>query len=557
MFHGGSMYISFGITTAIIHLVSATHKPVSGVSEVLALIPSGIIVGSVNETWTGKIYYSFRGIPFAEPPIGDLRFKATVSVKPWKDIKKTTKEGPVCYQINSDIWDQADEDCLFLNVYTDSIDGNKPVIVFFHPGTFYSMTAASSLLGPDYLLDHDVVLVTVNYRLDALGYLTTGDKHAGGNNGFKDQVEALRWIQKHIRSLGGDPNQVTIAGYSAGSRSALLHMLSPMSKGLFHKVIAMSAGVTSNWVTIKNPLRLTKKLAGLLNCSTDSSEVMVKCLRDVPAKDLNNKFNEMRILGGIPVAVFGPVIEPDLDNDEERFLTDEPENIIKSKQFNHVPVVTGITEYEFLSWSQRILRNETLSKYLIENFDSLAPSLFSYDNKNKEEAQKITKQFKKFYFGKKPISKDSVYELGKWFSDYSVIFSEYTTAKLLSKFNDRPVYFYKFSYKGRHSHMRDLITNKTIGPVHHDDLIYLFYMSVAYPKLRESDPDAFMVKLETSFWKNFATNGNPTPDGSPVQWLPVTYNDEKYLDINSKLTMVKGLPFPERMTLWNKIFPVL
>ncbi|XP_075216882.1 esterase E4-like isoform X2 [Lycorma delicatula] len=468
----GSLYILLGIATATIHLVSATRKSVSRDNEILVHTPSGDIEGLINKTWTGKTYYSFRGIPFAEPPIGDLRFKPPVTIKPWRGIKKATTEGPVCFQVFSEFWGQADEDCLRLNVYTKTLNGNKPVIVFYHPGAFYSMTGTSSWFGPDYLLDHDVVLVTVNYRLDALGFLTTGDKYAGGNNGFKDQVESLRWIQKHIRSFGGNPDQVTITGYSAGSNSGFLHMVSPMSRGLFHKVIGMSAGATNNWVIAKNPLRFAKKLAGLFNCSTDTSEVMVKCLRAVPAKDLNNKFNEMRVLGGIPMVVFGPVVEPDLGNGEERFLTDKPANIIKSKQFTHVPVVTGITEYEFISWSQYVLNNETLSKHLIENFDSLAPSLFDYDDKNKEEAQKITNTFKKFYLGNKPISKDSVHELGQWFSDFSVIYGEYTTAKLLSKYSDKPVYFYKLSYKGLYSHMREPVTNQTIEIQHLMVLLY-------------------------------------------------------------------------------------
>lgn len=130
------------------------------------------------------------------------------------------------------------------------------------------------------------MVVTINFRLGAFGFLSTGDEHAPGNYGMKDQVEALKWVQKNIRAFGGDPNKVTIAGHNAGAASVILHMVSPMSKNLFHRAIAMSASALNNWVITENPLLLAQKQADILNCPTENSQVMVDCLRELPAKDI-------------------------------------------------------------------------------------------------------------------------------------------------------------------------------------------------------------------------------------------------------------------------------
>lgn len=126
------------------------------------------------------------------------------------------------------------EDCLRINVYSRELPpgSRRPVLVYFHPGGFYSVSGQSkNFAGPHYLMDRNIVLVTLNYRLGSLGFLSTGTEDSPGNNGLKDQVIALRWVKNHISKFGGDPNAVTVMGYSAGAISVTLHMVSPMSRG--------------------------------------------------------------------------------------------------------------------------------------------------------------------------------------------------------------------------------------------------------------------------------------------------------------------------------------
>lgn len=174
------------------------------------------------------------------------------------------------------------EDCLRLNVYTPILPPTRkylPVIVFLHGGAFHSLSAQShNYAGPQNLMDRKIVLVTCNYRLGTLGFLSTGTKHAPGNNGLKDQVACLRWVQKNIAKFGGDPKSVTLMGHGAGAISVSLHLISPMSKGLFHKAILMDGSATAQWKVPHSQLKLAKRQAGLLNCPSNDMKKMMKCL---------------------------------------------------------------------------------------------------------------------------------------------------------------------------------------------------------------------------------------------------------------------------------------
>ncbi|KAL1132553.1 hypothetical protein AAG570_010505 [Ranatra chinensis] len=247
------------------------------------------------KSWTGNEFLAFRGIRYAKPPIKELRFKAPVPPDPWNGVADAIKDGPSCVQFFGDYYGNPSEDCLFLNVYTKSLNGTRPVIVFFHPGGFFAQTAKSSQFGPDYLADEDIVLVTVNSRLGTLGYFSTGDEHAVGNYGLKDQVMSLKWVKQNIGHFGGDPTSVTIAGDGTGSTAVLLHMLSPMSKGLFHKAIAMSGGVMNKWAVMDDPSKYAKRIGQLLNCDTSSSKSIVDCLNRLPAQKIQDQLHSLRV----------------------------------------------------------------------------------------------------------------------------------------------------------------------------------------------------------------------------------------------------------------------
>ncbi|XP_067006682.2 juvenile hormone esterase [Anabrus simplex] len=520
----------------------------------------GQLRGSVLKTVDGRDIFSFRGVPFARPPVGDLRFKAPVPMESWDGIRNATEDGFVCPQ-DWNGYGTRSEDCLFLNVYTTKLDVTtpRPVVVFLHPGGYYSVTGNSVWAGPQYLLDEDIVLVTANYRLGALGFLSLRDAKLPGNYAMKDQVQVLRWVQENIAAFGGDAGSVTLAGYSAGSFSVILHMVSPMSQGLFHRAIAMSGSPLVEMVAGR-PEDQARKQAALLNCTTDSAEEMVNCLRQKNADDFVATFPSFAEFAYDPMLVFGPVVEPDFGDGAERFLTADPQELLLAGNFSKVPLMIGHTTLEFAWKSLQILRNSNWTEEMNTDFERIAPISFLYE-RGTEQSRRITAGLRKFYLKDQPITNASETGLGQLYADGIIIFPAHRAAKLISAKNTAPVYFYKFSYAGKYSYIYDPPGSQTpYGVVHHDDLLYLFYNPSEFFKLFTPQDEEFQtMKKMIKIWSNFMKEGNPTPERtsllSNVTWEPYTGDNLKYMDIGSRLSMKEGL-YNERVATWERLFPL-
>lgn len=207
---------------------------------------------------------AFKGIPFAAPPVGDLRWRNPQPVAGWEDVRDTTEFGPRCYQPTLDQGFYAtdpqptSEDCLFLNVWTgaSSHDAKLPVMVWIHGGAFIMGSGSEAPYHGDRLAQDGVVVVTVNYRLGLLGFFAhpalsaESEFGASGNQGLYDQVAALQWVQDNIAAFGGDPDNVTIFGESAGSISVCYLVATPLAKGLFQKAIGQSGGCFAKHATL-------------------------------------------------------------------------------------------------------------------------------------------------------------------------------------------------------------------------------------------------------------------------------------------------------------------
>lgn len=256
-------------------------------SDMVLTTALGKIRGTLLPSQVGRNFYAFRGIPYAKPPVGALRFKPPEPVDQWFEIFDATFDGPRCPQPGL-YSDDVSEDCLRVNIYTRDLptekepNVKKPVIIFIHPGGFYALSGQSkNFAGPQYFMDRNILLVTFNYRLGSLGFMSTGTEEALGNMGLKDQVMLLRWVKLHISRFGGDPSSVTLLGYGAGAISITLHMVSPMSRNLFHKAIVMSGSATGQWPLPVEQLNLAVRQAALLHCTTENLTDMMSCLNSV------------------------------------------------------------------------------------------------------------------------------------------------------------------------------------------------------------------------------------------------------------------------------------
>ncbi|XP_051164503.1 esterase E4-like isoform X2 [Leptopilina boulardi] len=516
----------------------------------------GRIKGSFMKTRLGKEIFSFRGIRYAEPPTGKLRFQPPVPVKPWDEVFDASKEGPACPQLNYTLMS---EDCLRLNVYTTKLPTEnekvkRPVIVFIHPGGFFSYSGQSDQFGPEYLLDRNVVMVAINYRIGSLGFLSADHPKLLGNMGLKDQVAALRWIKQNIEVFGGDPNSVTITGYSAGSWSVTMHLVSPMSRGLFHKAIAMSGAVTYQKLLGTNQKDMAIKQAEYFNCSTNSIDEIVDCLQTKPAQDIANSMPIFYEWYGDPVLKWTPVVEPKVDG-IERFLTEEPVISIREGRVAPVPVIGGVDKDEFagvivfpIEFCQQ--GNCTFLDQWNSDWNHIAPISFQYE-RNTSRTECISNELKKFYINNH-VTLDNIEGIGQLYSDSLIIFSEHRFINLLSASSRYPVYYYHFTYQGRYSHV--------VCVSHHDELMYIFYMS-RFPKFVEGDPEIIMVEKMTAIFENFAKTGEPISNDNSLfdnfTWKKITPVRKRYLEINnSSMIMKNGVIYSERMKLWDRLFPL-
>ncbi|XP_049861708.1 acetylcholinesterase-like, partial [Schistocerca gregaria] len=178
-------------------------------------------------------YTAFLGIPYAEPPTGELRFQAPRPAAAWEGVLNATQYGSDCVQSTGTGY----EDCLYLNVYVPGTPAEAaalPVLFWIHGGEFGSGSGSDQQYGPHFIVSYGVILVTTNYRLGPLGFLSTGDEVVPGNAGLKDQQLALTWVQRNIANFGGDPDLVTPFGQSAGGMAVSFHLVSPLSAGVKH-----------------------------------------------------------------------------------------------------------------------------------------------------------------------------------------------------------------------------------------------------------------------------------------------------------------------------------
>ena len=210
-------------------------------------------------------------------------------MEPWTETLDCTSQGPCGPQYNNIFQrTQGEEDCLHVNIFTKTVNPEKPlpVMVYIHGGAFCRGSSGTELYGPDFLIQKDIVYVNFNYRLGALGFLSVDDPEAKvpGNAGLKDQALALKWIKENVQFFGGDPNNITLFGESAGGCSVHYHLLSNMSKNLFHRAIVMSGTALNNWSVmpdLKYPLRLAKALGW--SEKDGDAKAMVEFLREQDA----------------------------------------------------------------------------------------------------------------------------------------------------------------------------------------------------------------------------------------------------------------------------------
>lgn len=490
--------------------------------NVIAQVPSLLKINIANGTVEGvndSGIISFKGIPFAQPPVGALRWKEPQPVQNWNGVLKADHFRSNAMQKNvfGDMIFRSDsmsEDCLYLNVWTPakSSKDKLPVLVYFYGGGFVAGDGSESRYDGESLARKGIVTLTVNYRLGIFGFFAHPEltkespHHASGNYGLLDQYAALKWVQQNIAAFDGDPKHVTIAGESAGSISVSAQMASPLSKNLFAAAMGESGAMI--FPTLP-PVPLEQ---GEKNGKAFASEVHASSLadlRNIPASELlNDASNPFR---------FTPVIDG-------YFLTEKLPAVFEQSKQSHVPLLVG--------WNSAEVPYQALMQ-------ADAPTPENYYKKLKTLYGDSADEVLKLYPG---ATQDEVIRSATALaSDRFIVYSTWKWAELQNKTGGKPVYLYIFSHPRPpmvNANKKDTPSNKPPQPMvgaSHASEIEFALGNLAGNKTFAWTADDYKVSNEMEdYFANFIKTFNPNGSGLP-QWH-VMNNDGKttYMHIDLK-----------------------
>ncbi|PWV80064.1 para-nitrobenzyl esterase [Prauserella marina] len=474
---------------------------------------------------------SFQGIPYAAPPTGERRWRSPQPAARWSGVRDATEPGSSCPQNQGFLPDDRgsiDEDCLFLNVTTPPRPaGPRPVMVFMHGDGFANGSSRPYGARP-LAIGGDVVVVTVNYRINVFGFLAHPDLPGSGNFGIEDQQAALRWVQRNVAAFGGDSRNVTVFGESAGATSTCAHLLSPGSAGLFHRAIIQSGACTMRRTYLNDwgfqpshdAERRGRALAEQHGC-TDAA-TLATCLRGKTVAQLLDMPD-----GGFG---FGPV------HGDNSVLPRDPEQALKSGRFNQVPVMHGTTRDEHRTFTAglelmlgRVLQPGDYPKEIHANFGTDAHRVLAeYPLGGQNPSIALSK-----------VATDSSWGCQALFTDR--LFARYV-----------PTYAFEFADRNAPWFAGVDRPSFPTGAFHGGELQYLF--DGAYGTGALTADQRRLSDRMVRYWSGFARNGHPNNPGMP--WWPRFHRtSEPVLSLNTGAGGIRPVDFDRehRCQFWREV----
>ncbi|KAJ0182970.1 hypothetical protein K1T71_000946 [Dendrolimus kikuchii] len=513
-------------------------------------VAHGILQGKECLTYYGKKYYSFEGIPYAEPPVGKLRFRNPVPPRPWQGVLDATKPGNRCAQLDpySGKSLEGSEDCLYLNVYTPCLPDEEvkklAVLFFVHGGRL--IFGYGDYYTPDYQLKHDVILVTINYRLNVLGFLCLDLPEAPGNAALKDMAFALRWVSENIDKFNGDRNRITISGESAGAAMAASCITSKMTFGLFQGLISQSSSLFSDLYLIdEDPIEKARNLVTVFGKKFETTREILDFLIDMPIDELLFAFSAVELSRPPEIinAYFLPVIEKEFGG-VEFFFSEHPMISVKEGRFQSVPTITGYSSHEYALF---LRRDESGNIIFDKDFYYFIPR-FLHIKEGSREAKVIEAKIRKFYLNNKSSEYWDIGSYLKMMNDVyfnrDIQYFPHFMAKYVKN-----VYAYKFCYEGN-MNTRVMKTLGIKGATHGDMIQYLFYREKKAKKASEKDIQ--MTEVLSEIWCNFTKTGKPTWTNQEVEWLPYSLKNRQTLVIKDNFSLEKDVDM-DSLQFWLDI----
>ncbi|XP_017149738.1 esterase B1 [Drosophila miranda] len=524
-------------------------------------VKQGIVVGQQQKLPSGLEYNSFLGVPYAEPPVGNLRFRSPVPQERFEEHElDCSRERDVSHQRDPFTTEVAgSENCLFLNVYAPKGKRSSsplPVMVWIHGGGFFFGNGNSDFHFPAKLMEQDVIVVTLNYRLGALGFLSLPEEGIHGNMGLKDQRMALQWLQENIASFNGDPNNVTLFGESAGGASVHLHTYSRHANKLFHKAIMQSGTGNMEWAFQPNAVFKTRRLAELLGGGDfgSNTKALLEFLQSEKVKPIGILANTMKVLTAderrrhLPF-VFKPVVEEASSPDS--FIDQNILDLMHKKDHvGKMPMIMGYNSAEGLAM---IVRAKTKLEDYEQDLARTVPRNLVPDPQA-PEAQEAAADIRNFYFDGQALTKKHLNSMVDLFSDYHFSMDLQITAEIHANCQTQsPLYFYRLDYVGGRNLYKTIFQNENLrGVAHADDICYLFQMAGDDSPMQKED--ALVSERICQMWANFARHGKPSDSWKPVQKaLPGQPMQLDCLLIDRECKMQKN-PDADRMDFWRSMY---
>lgn len=479
---------------------SATTSPSAPADPAVAQTTAGTVRGVVAPD-----HRLFAGIPYAAPPIGPLRFQPPAPAQAWQGVRDATRSGPRCLQDpggDLELGRQTDEDCLTLNVWTPP--GNpagRPVMVWIHGGSFTNGSGA--LYNARELATRgDIIVVTVNYRLGALGFLAhpaLGPPGDVGNYGLADQQAALRWVRDNIAKFGGDPDKVTVAGESAGGISVCDHLVAPDSAGLFRAAIIQSAPCQAQ-LALPDAEKSSLDYAAEMGCG--QAESAAQCLRELPADKLRNPVWYYRIGRDY---LSGPVTGTTV-------LPVDPVTGFAQGRASQVPVLIGSNHDEFTLFAAlQYLRKGV--DYTAAQYPDLLKDTFG------PNADAVAARYPLNSYASVPLAYSAAVTDG--------VFACPTNRMAGVFAGKKPVYAYEFNDPGAPAPDALRQLPFPVGASHSLELRYLFDIGNAPPL---NPAQRALSDQMIDYWAQFVTSGSPHAPGQP-DWPQFDAASEKVLSL--------------------------
>lgn len=501
---------SFFLGCALAFCACSTQQP--GVVTVTGGKIQGIVTDSMS---------IFKGIPFAAPPVGDLRWKAPQPVEPWEGIRQTTEYAAIPMQGGQSQYGVS-EDCLYLNVWSPAKSANEklPVLVWIYGGGFsFGSTSEPTYDGAD-LASKGVVFVSIAYRVGQIGFFSHPElsaenpNHVSGNYGILDQIAGLKWIQDNISAFGGDPSKVTIFGESAGGISVSMLCASPLAKGLFSGAISQSGGSFGPTRETTYPGENMKTLAQAENdCVNAANSLGASSLAELRAMDAQ-KFVAMGMNGGGAWPIVDGYVIPG-----------DQYELYEQGRYNDVPVLIGYNSDEGASFSFGVSSTpESHIASVNQRYGKFAEQLLeAYPMKD----GKVSKTAR-------DLMRDAAFGWQTW-----------SWARLQTKTGKSPVYLYYFD---QHPNNPD----PDAGSPHGQDVGFVFQH---LDDNNSSETDIALSKAMGEYWTNFAKYGNPNgPDSDLAEWPVFSNENPQVMNLTGPKPFVGPVPSESALNVLDGYF---